>query len=509
MQGLLGLPNELLILIFDGFGEHELAQLARSCRRLHFCAIQLYIARYGFQDPTFLPSVTLSSESPNVLPALRLSLFPTSIGILRCKFHQSNFLGEARQLERLVLKLARLDELILDFTFVDYWALAFPRKGDAKLFLRHWIEIFEALFSSALRKTCSSVKVCGGRLYPAASQSHGIIGLEETFPWHERTPLLSMFRPGLDPFREALRLSPLSDPKGGSQLHHTLTRFHIHSSMLLYPTHCLWTIHILNNSPITDLSFMRLNLPASNWDNLLSCITVPTLSKLSIDFCNISSVTLSKFLSRHRHVSTLSLGEGIPYPEYMSSSVMAAFQSLTTLTAPTSYIVQLLSPISALPQLRLLSVNTSVTSLRNLLFYPYPGILNSHRLTADLITSTIARGVLFSMTLTIVDDDDLWLDLLVDEGYIGASHVLYDITRVVVWASPTILSTKMIAQFPVWLANFPRLQHIAFAMSAEVWEANRRTVALIQSIRDKCRNVEFVVLGDVEQRVSAWLGMRV
>jgi len=254
---------------------------------------------------------------------------------------------------------------------------------------------------------------------------------------------------------------------------------------------------------------MRLNLPASNWDNLLSCITVPTLSKLSIDFCNISSVTLSKFLSRHRHFSTLSLGEGIPYPEYMSSSVMAAFQSLTTLTAPTSYIVQLLSPISALPQLRLLSVNTSVTSLRNLLFYPYPGILNSHRLTADLITSTIARGVLFSMTLTIVDDDDLWLDLLVDEGYIGASHVLYDITRVVVWASPTILSTKMIAQFPVWLANFPRLQHIAFAMSAEVWEANRRTVALIQSIRDKCRNVEFVVLGDVEQRVSAWLGMRV
>jgi hypothetical protein len=110
------------------------------------------------------------------------------------------------------------------------------------------------------------------------------------------------------------------------------------------------------------------------------------------------------------------------------------------------------------------------------------------------------------MTLALPSENDTWLDALVDDAYIGASHVLRDILHLVVSANPKNLSPRKIAQFPVWLASFPRLSRVAFVPSSsspEAWEMGQSTTALIRCIRAKCASVQSVVLSGVEHGVVA------
>lgn len=83
--------------------------------------------------------------------------------------------------------------------------------------------------------------------------------------------------------------------------------FKIHSQCLVVPPLLAWTLHTLNASTISHLSFRSCELSQSQWGHLLPQIHVPTLTSLKLTLDNIALTDLSRFVTRHTRLLKLDL----------------------------------------------------------------------------------------------------------------------------------------------------------------------------------------------------------
>lgn len=145
-------------------------------------------------------------------------------------------------------------------------------------------------------------------------------------------------------------LSPSSSP--------ILEELYIHSSVLLYLPFFSWTMHLLDIAPIKKLSFQFIDLIHYDWEHILSLITIPTLSHLSIGHCSVAFPDLQKFLMRHPSITSLDLSRNtaIGYLGLSSSEVM--LPRLTELVANPEYLCHFLQSSEAFPALESVTINS-------------------------------------------------------------------------------------------------------------------------------------------------------
>ena len=131
-----------------------------------------------------------------------------------------------------------------------------------------------------------------------------------------------------------------------------LKTFNLHSPIAIHPHICRWTINTLNNSNLTSLSISQnRSTKSSVWSLVLPCITIPSLSHLSIDLCSIKTGDLFKFFRRHPLIQNLFLGRNILSPNPSQTLIKNALKHVRQLTAHPKWLVHLLTPQGCLPSL--------------------------------------------------------------------------------------------------------------------------------------------------------------
>ncbi|KAH6919248.1 hypothetical protein BKA70DRAFT_44440 [Coprinopsis sp. MPI-PUGE-AT-0042] len=98
----------------------------------------------------------------------------------------------------------------------------------------------------------------------------------------------------------------------GIELSSGLEEFDVHSPILFHPALCHWTLSTLRQPNVTSVSLDHLQtIQQETWRLLLPLISIPSLSKLSINLCSAPTEDLFVFLARHPQLEELSLGPNI------------------------------------------------------------------------------------------------------------------------------------------------------------------------------------------------------
>ncbi|CAA7263340.1 unnamed protein product [Cyclocybe aegerita] len=145
-------------------------------------------------------------------------------------------------------------------------------------------------------------------------------------------------------------------------------------SASLYP----WTIHTLNNAPITRLSVDKTSLTLFDWCHILPSITMSSLTQLTIGNLSIAFPDLRSFLQRHPTITTLDLAgnQAVGVVDLPAADSDPSFlPSLQSLTANSQYMLPFVQyqdrgNFSLLHKLHVKPLrSTSAPSERD---YPYP-----------------------------------------------------------------------------------------------------------------------------------------
>jgi hypothetical protein len=332
------LPTEVLLMIFDLLYA-ELFHLSLLCRRLHFLALPLFLAKNSITDPcdvTALDLGILNEPHSPVLSALMVALFVPSIKHLACAFPNPAYIhrhfNALRRVTRLIARLATVEKLSLEFAFNTYRLGLVNWEGYDECAM--WEGCYSALddLLNALRdKSCTSLTVIGS---PAPNSS----------------------------FRSLIPQPPLSNVTSITTLHLDVD---VDSSSW-------WTLMALKNSLITSLT-----LTATSYTNLEYIAKISAaLTMLSIDGEGASKSGVLTYLNQCPNLTILSLGYHLSlYDDSPQSAVVEVvnlrLKSLTDLTAPVTYLSHFFSTndcVPALQHLRILlpapdDVNWTLTSV--------------------------------------------------------------------------------------------------------------------------------------------------
>lgn len=144
-----------------------------------------------------------------------------------------------------------------------------------------------------------------------------------------------------------------------------LEGFHIHSQKLFSHPFMAWTLHLLNTAPIKVLSFDHIDLTHYDRPHLLSSITIPLLSKLSLGGPSFAFPELEGFLGRHPSITTLELlwAGSIVGEDYRLSS-QGLLPRLTHLIADPENLVSLLESPIAFPELSSITIIAAIKPIR-------------------------------------------------------------------------------------------------------------------------------------------------
>ncbi|KAF9528864.1 hypothetical protein CPB83DRAFT_853875 [Crepidotus variabilis] len=134
-------------------------------------------------------------------------------------------------------------------------------------------------------------------------------------------------------------------------------------SASMYP----WTLHVLNQAPLTRLS-INVKLSTVLWAHILPAISIPFLRELIINNSPLISFTdLLTFLSRHSTLQVLDLTRDTPleFPPSTANSTAESsisLPSLSTLRAPPSHTLPFIQyfKLENIPELRTINLKTAV-----------------------------------------------------------------------------------------------------------------------------------------------------
>ncbi|KAJ7511355.1 hypothetical protein B0H11DRAFT_1657911, partial [Mycena galericulata] len=346
--GLLDLPTELLVKIFEHptFPTAKLYALAFLCRRLHFIALPIYIARSGLDKTTNSVVITMDTDGRDLLGALQKSLFVPEIENFTCIFPHPSctsifpILSHLRRLQNFVSRLRSLNNVILELDTMLSVCLSQVENNRG---LRAWTAQLEALLNVIVARGCTSLTMIYGAQFTRS------FGVEKS-----RGPVTRLLAQ-IDKLLH--RGETRAVEKGvGMNLSSSLARssrlssLNIQSAIFIQPPGLQWTLAALQKCNITSLTLCHdvaaggdtFAVGADTWGTVLPLLASasPRLTSLVLlDAQSAHGADILTFLSRLpflTHLTIWSTGTAITTQPWGAPTI--AFRHLQSLQAPPSFL---------------------------------------------------------------------------------------------------------------------------------------------------------------------------
>ncbi|KAJ7216284.1 hypothetical protein B0H12DRAFT_1154174 [Mycena haematopus] len=468
---LLSLPNEVLIIIFENprFPVDYLAILAVLCRRLHFVALPIYFARCGMPSPTKSAVIHLAKDGQDVLAALNMALFITSMEDIKVFFpHPSctSVLPLLRHLWRFHKFISRFPSVNRVILQLDARNSMCNSTGDDKA-LRAWSSTLGGLLNCLVEKRCTEVTVkYGGYLTRSYTLAAG--PTKRVRKIVKAIQRLFLSRAAMEGrnwdfhrSREQGRERALTSIPAKVSRSSTLTSLHIQSAILIMPPCLSWTLSALRHCPITSLSLYQISLEKEIWIAALPLIAraAPNLTDLSLsELDSISAVEILGFCSRFPRLAALNIGyneERQGMPTRCTKGRIPQFRNLTSLVAPPDFIQYIMRPRPSLPKLVSLCI----------VFHGKTHLSTIVAQLSDICELMAARSLSPSLSLSL----SLYSNITVN----AFSTLSHDVTKYLIRVASLTLEI-----FPTnpddiahWVHLFPSAQHVSLTLKCAAPDA--------------------------------------
>jgi hypothetical protein len=503
--GILDLPNEIIIFILEDLEDDELFSLALLSRQLHHLALPIYLSRNGISSRPNSQLLLFDDRSNSILKALNTALFRPSINSLLCTlpYHKrpDDLFRQILMIYRLVGKVT-LQEASINFDEVNsakeetvmsrfFEDIEDPDHGLVQYFGRELAVMMELILASG----CHSFTISHSGTYSP--------------PSNETTAAILANFHGLQSIKKKVKklLQPFSSvfPSLYPTATNALKTFNLHSPIAIHPHLCRWTINTLNNSNLTSLSISQnRSTKSSVWSLVLPCITIPSLSHLSIDLCSIKTGDLFKFLRRHPLIQNLFLGRNILSPNPSQTLIKNALKHVSQLTAHPKWLVHLLTPQDCFPSLSCIRILWRIQNKQHFSFVMLNGLLEpiARRLgSIEELHLVLSFGSISSdwMVPSSRTSPSSIMDLR-DDGS-SNSPPLTCVTHLELHIGTYSLPLAVTTRLPKWLAEFPVLASFKMMTMAEAGPfCDSEKDYFIRSVLASCpklRDVEFGVSKDL------------
>ncbi|KAJ6598855.1 hypothetical protein DFH09DRAFT_17046 [Mycena vulgaris] len=492
---LLGLPDELILLIFDHLDPDGLLCLAMLCRRLHYIALPLYFTRHGMDDPAQNAKFNILDSRRDPLSALQIALFIPAVAELFCFFPH-----DEKSIHHIFPHIRRLRVLFTRLTSVRKVTLVLDAPssapGDSSDGVEAWALEFGELLNMILKRGCTSLTVRYGMFFTQAYELR-----------HSRL----VDRP-VNAFRSAVRHllpeSPSLMPSAGSDFVQTgvdgmelgpeecsssaLTHFKIESSMLLFPPCFSWSLSALRHSPITCLEFRGITLPTKIWSAVLPrmAVLVPALSELTLsNLHGISGMDILLFVAKLIRLKILTIG----YTEYSrhiqssfpDSGPIPKFHELTSLHAPSTFISHMLKKKS-LPNL----ASLCITPRR--LILGFRGMRHIGRSVSDIVHRLEKYKLAPTLSLEIHRGQDSDAEMAADLALVPGGALMKSleaITRLIVYSDSDMTAPEL-ETLARWIARFPALVHVSLRVRGPKLDAGWASIENARKFSEQNPNVK-------------------
>lgn len=448
---LVSLPDELLENIIDQLESESLVQLSLTCRRLHFLALPIVFARADIHDTT---SFFLHDPPAHILHALRFALFVQNVESLGVGFstYDDRLLPSTRELGRLISRLPSMKRFYLSFS---YSHLLSPTVPDSA-----WQREVIRLLDLITNRSCTLLSVAGGfeiRPDPGADSASAI-----------RVQSRSIVNSG---FRRLLRridrvVIPFSLKRlGGRSRHYGLREFRALTIVLFQPPFLKWTISTLRNNSrtLTAVSFRTDGIPTNTWQDILSNITLPYLSKFELtsslggfEPTAVPFNSLLSFLTRHPSIVNLELRTVARPTAHHQLPSRKLLPTLETLKVDAWFTVWLLNREKAFEDLTsLYLVSEAYPLFRTFDYNTWDGVLSRIPRSAPHVTNLY---ISFYPEAGAIE----WLDKHVSQENSPVA-ALESVTTLNVTRSWNMWRREVMALIPQFVARFPGLQDFTYA----------------------------------------------
>ncbi|KAJ7628167.1 hypothetical protein DFH06DRAFT_1442027 [Mycena polygramma] len=294
---ILDLPTEILFVIFadEALSPQDLFSLARLCRRFHFIALTLYFSHDGLDPSTRSIQITMRSDHRDLLAALQMALFDTSLDHIDFLFpHPSStsvfpLLQHLQRVEGFLSRHSSVKSVSLELDHV--YCSKFSVGSDKAL--RAWARAFGDLLNCILKTECTILTVTNGCYFADAYELSVTLSPTHTASWLGRLPYrprraISAQRP--PEFQrvseQGVEYVEIALPRDCSRSSR-LTCLHIHSTTLLLPPGLSWTLEVLRSCPISRLTFSEVTVDLNVWTTILPLIASAAPSLTSVGFLDI------------------------------------------------------------------------------------------------------------------------------------------------------------------------------------------------------------------------------
>lgn len=380
-MGLLNLPVELMLLIFDDPNLSDrkiLFTLSLVNRTLHHLCLPIYLKRCGVDISCNHLVINIEKGAKegqlDAISGLKVALAPPSIEHLTFNIPASamlagHILWNLQRLRDLIdhLHLIRTVDIECDpnaSTYRPTFRLGGP-------YMEQWSDVMSGLLNTILEKGCSSLQVRWKRIifdepYVVRFSSGSRVWAKLVYAISRTTRnslKLGMQGVGWKYVRSGSPEHPLppdvcaqlsESARNGSKLESlTLT-----DELLFSPPFIHWTLSVLRTFPITCLAIHQIRIGVARWTTILDIIasSMPQLRQLTIDGCrNIPLRGILALVSATPHIQEVSLGS------VMSDQTMFGRRRtachLTRLCASPTLIAYLLPP----PRHRILLPDSRLT----------------------------------------------------------------------------------------------------------------------------------------------------
>lgn len=252
---------------------------------------------------------------------------------------------------------------------------------------------------------------------------------------------------------------------GGPGRHYGLREFRALSIVLLQPPFLDWTISTLQNNSrnLTAVSFKTDGILTKTWQDILSNITLPYLSKFEMtrNFLGYEDLTvpfnnLLSFLTRHPSIVSLELRSVTrPTAHHQPRKLLPALETLRVDPWFTVWLLNREKPFEHLTSLGLMSPIFPTFD-----YDVFDGVLSRIPRAAPHITTLY---IMFSSGAGVVE----WLDKHVSQEDSPVA-ALKSVTTLNLFRSSTHMSpwTEVMALIPQFVARFPGLQRFGFTYSS-------------------------------------------
>jgi hypothetical protein len=544
---LLDLPFEILQLILDDISECDVLSLSRVSRRLNRVTLERYFKNHciSYEPSTqSCTSITLDGSSWwELLPALRKAMFVLSIERLEAKLGctgQSEY-RNACELELLLsnVSLVHIEEVVLDFSHVHFRMSRThtpPRLRRAAGNTAHrplrWAKVLRGITKAITRRSCKTLTIQGGDVeeLPSPIERDGDMkSLNRLWYSSPRDGVPLSLIPHQQFLRSLFRMISRSGDRRDETPFDlwpltTLRTLHIsYSPLIISHPFLYWIISSINLSPLTVLSFSQLGISTLAWAKLLSCLTIPTLSSISIASSELRTADLFSFLARHPSIKDLNLCGGrlcmeesrlLPYSFFLTTStyrirctspftrpfyplvlplyrIRPIFPQLVALSGTPNHVIYLLGARSldglhVLPNL----TSISIESFGDMRIGPIDCAL-------DAISQSELKCINLTLRIYMGESNFInWLQNVVEPIGNDMRHYWKSLYCVKILHIQAIndVAIGAIQFIPHWLAKFPAVEKVALSAPWFEWMGIAERNTLEAEIMALCPHLEEIRL---------------